>query len=267
MRELKVGDTVRFKDSEEGYRKMHNFPKQFVIDDIKRGIASRGKVNATLSRLELISSYLDERAEDFKKARKALENAQVPIITSTIYSLGNLPSSTNNYLWVDEYGTLNPYHVGEPTNKQEQHYGDKTMYFHFDTKTPLESQQIDFAFNYANDAYNAAHEALNVKYKIYEPEAPKNAEEFIERIKKGEYTLLDKEASRALTDYICDEYDSEFPTVTRLRWRTEPADKEGHLKAKEALDADFLKLKTVIMAGDYKASIEAVDKFKAKYVN
>lgn len=143
--------------------------------------------------------------------------------------------------------------------------GEDPMYFHFDTRTPLEQQQVEFAFNYADKAYCEALGNLAKKYHIHDDPAPKDAEEFIDRIKNGKYTLLDKETDGRWRQEF--DYEDGYGTPRRLVWR-DPAnvkDTDGYHAAEETLRDEYMKLKTVIMAGDYKASIAAVNEFAKKY--
>jgi hypothetical protein len=160
--------------------------------------------------------------------------------------------------------SLDPFNWDPVPTPQKEQPGENPMYFHFNTASPIENQQIDFAFQYAKMAYHEAEKSLRVKHLIDEPDAPKDAEEFIERIKAGKYTLMDKETSKYFLEFT-DSYDGDYTLPKRLRWRTEKADEAGYEAALEALDTAFTKLKATIMANDYKASIDAVDAFAAKH--
>lgn len=145
------------------------------------------------------------------------------------------------------------------------------MYFHFDTRQPFEQQQIEFAFSYAKNAYNDVNNKLRKKHNMNGRPHPSTAKELVEFITTGKYKLATDDELKNMADYVeMYSYDGDFrlnaPGITwgDPSWKR---DDEGYEKALETLEKEYTKVKTVIMAGDYTASIKAVDDFSAKYAN
>lgn len=146
------------------------------------------------------------------------------------------------------------------------------MYFHFDTHTPLEQQQIQFAFSYASEAYSDVNSSFRKKFNMDRSENPSTAKELVEMIQKGQFKLLDDDEAKSIADYVSIDqyYDDGHISVDIPRLKFVPdwkKDRDGFNAAIEAVDTEYAKLKATIMAGDYAKSIAAVDAFSAKYAN
>jgi hypothetical protein len=155
---------------------------------------------------------------------------------------------------------------GKVDSSTDPKEGNKQMYFHFDTSSPLQNQQMQYLFSLASMAHSDANQALRKKFYMDDDARPETAEEFIEIIKAGKYTLADKETSRYYREFTTS-YDDEFmfPTRMRLRDPAKPADEKGHEAANAKMEAEYQAVKTTIMGGDYAKGVKAVEDFAKTY--
>jgi hypothetical protein len=209
--------------------------------------------------------------EDFMKAKRALEKANVPgdiwvtfdtINTPNMFQFAPLPkavpvSPPTKKSW-NEFEECCKYQEG----KTPMRYNETNAYASVSAPKSDISTQREYLLNRLENAFYSKDSELEKFFNLHIDNSPKNFQELIDAIKGGKYTI-DKKAQQALDNAKEDDEQWYSGPLYGFVWEGLQADYDGYHAARDAKKKQKTVATDVIMTGDAAAGLAALQAFEA----
>lgn len=214
--------------------------------------------------------------EDFVRAKKALEKASIPardmwpifsgIVHDEVQTTSNHLIRSQVFAAEMKKDMLSTLYGANP-NKEEE-----TM---TNTNTLTAAQQhllnrLNAVENQYDKFWGSKYNELKKAFRLDGPPQPKHAEEMLEWVKTGRYTIDEKAVARAKAD-LADDRDHDdcscfYGWDYGFAWGTkdEQPDHEGYDKALKAARAEAVKVKDAIYVKSADEALAALEAFESK---
>ena len=128
-----------------------------------------------------------------------------------------------------------------------------------DSMTSMDAQKKNYLLGRLSDIETKKDHELSKKYNMYEDPRPDSAEELVERIKSGKFSITPRPEKGRKYDYS---------PMDRIVWRDPAAvkDEESYEKARDVLDLLKTKAQDQIWVGDDVTGLKALEEFAAAEV-
>jgi hypothetical protein len=201
--------------------------------------------------------------EDFMKAKRALEKANVPV-TTICFPAGTWNIQTN-YLAPLPAKCPEPYGQVKTEGKTPMRYNETTSYASVSAPKSDIAIQRDFLLSQLADAWYPKERELEKFFNLYVDNTPKTYKEMIEAIKNDKFTIDPK--AKKVVEMDEDEDDDFGPCfhgpLYGIIWDGPQPDRDGYAKARDEARKQKTAAERVIMTADGTAGLAALQAFEA----
>jgi hypothetical protein len=206
------------------------------------------------------------KAEDFMKAKKALEKANVPgdiwvtFDTPSVFQFAPLPKAVPAVSLIDDWYTEEPV---KKEGKTPMRYNETNAYASVSAPKSDIAIQRDFLLSQLADAWYPKERELEKFFNLYVDNTPKTYKEMIEAIKNGKYTIDPKAAKQIEADEDDEDDFRCWGPLFGIVWDGPQPDREGYTKARAEACKQKIAAERTIMTADGTAGLAALQAFEA----